>query len=164
MAQQSNSRVGRSYLLVVTFTMLILPLLSILIESRAGKEQLSLLALLTKWFVFWGVGIRLLTSGISQISNPSFTAQSIFHIRDTESFKIVRELGFANFCLGAVGIASLFMTGWRLPAAFSGGLFFGIAGVNHIIKKPESPNEVVALVSDIFIFIVLLAVFLLNFR
>mgnify|MGYP006989339736 CR=1 FL=1 len=44
-----------------------------------------------------------------------------------------------------------------MAAAFVGGLYFGIAGINHIIKKPAGLNEWIAMVSDIFIFLVMVA-------
>lgn len=37
-------------------------------------------------------------------TESSIHAESIFHIKDKESFVIVRELGFANICMGAAGI------------------------------------------------------------
>jgi hypothetical protein len=65
-------------------------------------------------------------------------------------------LGLANICIGAAGIISLFIPQWRMAAAFVGGFYIGIAGINHIIKKPTSPNEWVAMISDLFIFVVVL--------
>jgi hypothetical protein len=40
-------------------------------------------------------------------------------------------------------------------SAFGSGLNYGIAGVNHFAKKAASANEMVAMVSDIFIFLAL---------
>lgn len=39
-----------------------------------------------------------------------------------------------------------------MAAAFAGRLYFGIAGAMHVTKRPATPNEWVALVSDLFIF------------
>jgi len=50
---------------------------------------------------------------------------------------------------------SLFIPAWRPAAAFAGGLYMGIAGVYHLVKKPESPNEMVAMVSDIYILLII---------
>jgi hypothetical protein len=49
----------------------------------------------------------------------------------------------------------MYIPEWRTAAAFTGGLYMGIAGIQHIIKKPSTPNEMVAMVSDIFIFLVM---------
>ena len=157
MQNQSNSKISKSYLLIVLLLMLVLPCLSVIIEYYLGKQQLSLMNLTGKWFVFWAVGIRLFTAGLKQTINPSFTAESIFHIKDKESFVIVKELGFANICFGTIAIISLIVPCWRVAAACSGGLYIAIAGINHIIKKPVSPNEWIAMLSDIFIGIVMLA-------
>ena len=40
--------------------------------------------------------------------------------------------------------------------AIVGGLYFGMAGIQHIYKKPASANETIALFSDLFIFTILL--------
>lgn len=98
-----------------------------------------------------------------QAVKPAFTAKDIFHIDSVESHTIVRELGFANICFGLLGILSLFVLQWRSAAAFTGGMYMGIAGVYHIIKKPASPNEVIAMVSDIFIFLVMAGYVLTGF-
>lgn len=133
--------------------MLVLPVLSVIIDGYTGGGGAMDLA--GKWFVFWSVGIRLLTAGLKQVIQPAFTAEKIFHLSDRGSFVVVKELGFSNICFGALGIASLFLPSWRMAAAATGGLFFGIAGVTHIFKKPAGANEWIALVSDVFMAVVL---------
>lgn len=81
---------------------------------------------------------------------------SFIQIDNKESQVVVRELGFANICMGLLGLFSLFYVQFRLPAAIVGGLYFGLAGMLHIIKKPVSQNEKIALTSDMFIFIIML--------
>ncbi len=151
MEKQESTKIDKPYLLIVTGLMLVLPLVSIIIDWMIFKNQVSIIDLVGKWFVFWAVGIRLFTAGLRQSFNPSFTAKNIFFITDESSFVIVRELGFANICMGIIGVISVFIPSFRLAAAVSGGLYMGIAGVNHIIKKPSSPNEWLAMVSDVFI-------------
>jgi hypothetical protein len=58
--------------------------------------------------------------------------------------------------MAAAGIISLLAPQWRMAAAFVGGLYLGIAGINHIIKKPVGFDEWIAMVSDIFIFLVMI--------
>ena len=128
--------------------MLILPSISVLIEYHSS---VTITGLIGKWFTFWAIGLRLLTAGIRQVVKPAFTAKDIFHLDGEDALVIVRELGYANICLGATAIISLFVPEWRIAAAFAGGLYMGIAGINHIIKRPETPNEVLAMISDIFI-------------
>jgi len=135
--------------------MLILPLLSAAIDSGFFKPGPRLLLLTGKWFVFWGIGVRLFTAGLRQVLKPGFTVQEIFHMKSTESQVIVRELGFANICFGLTAIIAFFIPTWLTAAAFTGGLYMGIAGFYHIIKKPAGPNEVIAMVSDLFIFAVM---------
>ncbi len=139
------------YLMNVLVVMLILPVLSITVECLTHSSIFGW-ALIGKWFVFWGIGVRLFTAGIRQVAKPAFTAQEIFHISNEESFVIVKELGYANICLGLMGILSIFSIFWCPLAAIGGGLYFGLAGLQHIIKKPVSANETIALVSDVLIF------------
>jgi len=71
----------------------------------------------------------------------------------THSYPVIRELGFANICMGTLAILSIFRPDWQMPAAITGGLYFGFAGLLHLVKKPESGNEAIALVSDLYIFV-----------
>ena len=149
----NNNRqsISKMYLISVILFMLVLPSTCTVVEYFRAFDHPLTAGIVGKWFLFWGVGLRLLTAGLKQVINPAFTAESIFHLQDKASFVVVRELGFANICIGSGAILSLFMPQWRIAAAFTGGLYFGIAGLIHVIKKPVSPNEWLALVSDIFI-------------
>jgi hypothetical protein len=162
MAVTNNAAINKPYLLIVLLLMLVLPMLSVAIEFFVQGGSIGMIALAGKWFLFWAVGMRLFTAGIKQAINPAFTAKTIFHINNEESFILVRELGFANICMGAAAIIALFCPQWRMAAVFTGGLYFGIAGAGHIIKKPVSGDEWLAMVSDIFIFGIM-ALYLLNY-
>jgi hypothetical protein len=163
MIMSNTAKINKGYILVVFLLTLFLPALSVFIETLIKPELPLSNSILGKWFIFWAVGLRLLIAGLRQASNPSFTAETIFHIENKESHIIIRELGFANICFGLIGVLSLFLPQWRIVSAFGSGLFYGIAGINHIIKKPVGSNEMIALVSDIFIFICLLVYVLVNF-
>ncbi len=142
------------YLFSVIMLMLMLPIISIVLEILLTKSNQGIMSLIGKWFVFW-VGIRLFTAGLRQSISPSFTAINIFNMKTTESYVIIKELGFANITMGLAGIISIFVPSWRIVGAFLGGLFLGVAGIQHIINKPKEFNEKIALVSDIFIFILM---------
>jgi hypothetical protein len=161
MENHNELKINKVYLFTILLLMLIFPVISIAIDSSYHLE-LALIELIGKWFVFWAIGIRLLLAGTRQAAKPAFTLEEIFHINNKESEVIVRELGFANICFGIAGIISIFIPDWRSAAGFIGGLYMGIAGVYHIIKKPVSPNEIIAMVSDLFIFLVL-AVYLFGY-
>ena len=92
-------------------------------------------------------------------TTPAFTAKEIFYIDSPASFPIVRELGFANLYFGLIGIVSLLLPPWRIVSTFGSGLYYGIAGLQHLHKKEAGINEKFALVTDILIFIFLLAYF-----
>jgi hypothetical protein len=152
-----KEKFSKPYAAAVVSLTVILPAMSAFAESVMRGERFASAGVLGKWFIFWAVGVRLFSAGIRQVVDPAFTARDIFHIENSASHAIVRELGFANICFGVIGIISLFLPQWRIVGAFGSGLFYGIAGFNHLIKKPASLNETIALVSDIFIFLVLLA-------
>ena len=142
-------------LAVVIVLMGVLPVVSILAEYLWSSGAPGLVALIGKWFVFWGVGLRLLTAGIKQIVDPAYTAGTIFRIGDKSAEKIVMELGFGNVAIGTLATLSILNGAWVVPAAIAGLLFFGLAGVKHVFNKDRTSSENVALVSDIAIALVL---------
>ena len=143
------------YLAVVLLLMGVFPIASVLIEAFASHSDASLWFLVGKWFVFWGVGMRLLLAGVRQMVNPAFTADTIFGIKDKAAEVIVRELGFGNFAIGVLGAVSLLNRDWVVPAAIAGGLFYGLAGALHTRNGGRNTNENIAMISDLFIFVVL---------
>jgi hypothetical protein len=91
------------------------------------------------------------------VIQPQFTAEEIFDIHDRASLVIIRELGFANLSMGFLGMSSLLRPGWVVPAALVGGLYYGLAGLGHVFQKGRNAKENIAMISDIFIFLVLVA-------
>jgi hypothetical protein len=145
------------YLAIVVLLMGVCPLVSIAVETvmKSGADPLFLVA---KWFVFWPVGVRLLLAGLRQTANPSFTAKTIFDVQDEAALPIVRELGFGNLSIGLLGALSLLVPSWVVPAALVGGLFYGLAGVQHLRKRDRNGVETIAMVSDLLLFLVLAVV------
>ncbi len=162
--RRSSKNGNYVYLIMNILLLFILPLLSIASECIIEKESMDW-TLIGKWFIFWAIGIRLFTAGIKQSSNPEFTAVKIFKMKSSESFVVIRELGFANIALGVMGILSVINGNWRILAAITGGLFFGFAGIQHLFKKPDSSNELIAMVYDlvVLLMIVLYLIFTLLF-
>jgi hypothetical protein len=142
------------YVLVAAF-MLVLPVGSIAFEAaRLGTPVGAVLV--AKWFVFWSVGCRLLLAGFKQIVDPRFTA-NILGTRSEDALVVVRELGFSNVALGLLGVLSLFKPEWRLGAALAGGVFYAFAGGMHVLNGKRNVLENVAMTSDLFAALVLLA-------
>jgi hypothetical protein len=143
------------YYLIVVFLMLVFPALSIAIDAGINHVHLDLF-LLGKWYVFWAVGMRLSLAGLRQIVQPRYTSEKILGIRGDDALLVVRELGFANFSIGVLGLASIFVDGWTLAGALVGGIFYGLAGINHLLHGNRNRLQNVAMVSDLFAAIVLL--------
>jgi hypothetical protein len=156
MTNYKPPELNKTYILVVFVLTILFPAISIFIEWETVQGLRVSIGLVGKWFIFYAVGIRLFIAGLRQTITPSFTAKEIFHLKDDSSYPIIRELGFANLCFGLIGIISLFLPQWRIVSAVGSGLYYGIAGFHHLVKRPAGPNELFALVSDFFIFLVLL--------
>lgn len=148
MSAKGDHRGARVYFSTVVLLLGVLPIGCVLLEAFHGK-----------WFVFWGVGVRLFLAGLRQTFQPEFTATTIFELSETGASAIVRELGFANIAMGTVGLASLANTYWFVPSAMVGGLYYGLAGVGHMMRQKRNFIEQTALISDLLIF-ALLGVFL----
>jgi hypothetical protein len=143
------------YFASVILLLVVLPVASIFAEVFLSHHAMSM-ALVGRWFVFWGVGVRLLLAGVRQVLQPRFTAKEIFGIDDPGSFAIVREVGFANLSMGLLGVCTLFRGDWLVPAAVVSGLYYGLAGTGHVFSQERNAKEYLAMISDGFIFAVLL--------
>ena len=147
------------YFLTIVLLMFVFPIASVLTEFIFFRSNAEVVFLIGKWFVFWAVGVRLFLAGMRQSLNPRFTAEEIFGIKADEPLIIVQELGFANLSIGLLGIITIFNGLWIMPSAIAGCLFYGLAGIRHLTKKERNPFERGAMLSDLFIFIVLIIYF-----
>jgi hypothetical protein len=138
------------YYVFVILTTVALPSASIAIEHLA-QPQADLVTLLGKWFVFWGVGIRLLAAGATQVLRPSFTASSILGTGDAGAETVVAELGYANIAMGLTGALSMLWPEWTIPAGLAGGLFLGVAGIKHAMNSQRNAKGNVAMVTDLLV-------------
>ena len=120
------------YFISVILLLTVFPAGSVAIDHVWGGGA-DKMALIGKWFVFWAIGVRLFMAGMRQVARPQFTAEGIFEINKA-SFAIVREVGFGNLAMGALGLLSLAQSTWVIPAAIVGGLYYGLAGIGHIIR------------------------------
>jgi len=152
------------YLTVIVLLMGVLPIASILTEFGLLHSNGDLLFLIGKWFVFWAVGVRLLLAGLRQIVNPEFTAATIFGVKEKAALTIVQELGFANVAIGLLGALTLVNPQWIAPAGIVGALFYALAGIMHLTKGDRNATENIAMVSDLFIAVVLAAYLALSWR
>lgn len=111
--------------------------------------------LIGKWFVFWGVGVRLGMAGLRQYFQPAFTSREIMGIDTPEAFLLVREIGAANIAAGVVGLVSLAAPRFVLPSAIWAAIYFAVAAFEHTKSKQRNTHENVAMISDVFIAVVL---------
>lgn len=143
------------YYFTVAACMFVLPLLSVAAEATLTGAPFGV-AMVCRWFVFWAVGWRLLLAGVRQIAQPQYTAQTILGLRNAESRILVRELGFANVAIGLLGVASLRLPAWQLAGALTGGVFYALAGTNHVLHASRNRLQNLAMLSDLFVAVILL--------
>lgn len=160
MNQRNGTPPNIMYFIGISAITFLLPVIGSFAEVLIHRPEIFSLALFGKWFIFSAVGVRLFIAGIKQTINPEFTAKEIFQLSGAESFPIIRELGFSNLCFGLLGIISLLQPEWRIASAFASGLYYGLAGIQHLLKKPTGSNEIFALVTDFLIFIFLAIYFI----
>jgi hypothetical protein len=147
------------YVAMVALLMLVVPLIfvagQLLLNQHDMLSAVTIIPIIAKWYVFWAVGVRLGLAGLRQIFQPRYTAETILGIKSEDSLLLVRELGFANTAIGSVGLATLLAPSWVLPTALVGAIFYGLAGLNHLLHRPRNKMQNVAMVSDLFAGLVL---------
>ena len=160
MKKTTNDPINKRYIITVSVLTFVLPLVSygVMHYLRPQPTDFSLTEL-GKWFIFYAVGFRLTLGGVIQVSKPAFTAKTIFRMESMESYPVIRELGFANLCFGLIGLISLFFPAWRIVSAFGSGLYYGLAAVQHGLKKNAGVNEKFALYTNIIVCCYLMLLF-----
>jgi hypothetical protein len=149
------------YFILVILQTVALPIASGIIQlATVGGDPV--LAFGT-WWVFWGVGTRLLVAGVAQLSGKGPTTAILGAARPSvQETQLTRELGTANIGMGFAGLFAL-IPGWALPAGLAGGIFLLIAGLMHVSKKGKNAQESLATWTDLLvgIAVVVLGVYLL---
>jgi hypothetical protein len=135
------------HLLFVLLTMLALPAGFAAWQLPHGDE--TLLALAGKWFLVWGVGLRLAVAGARQVLAPRLTLEGVFGLNEPRAWPLARELGFWNLSVGLVAVATLWFPTWRLPVALAAGGFYAMAGLMHGLRGHRTRDENTAMASDL---------------
>jgi hypothetical protein len=110
------------YLVSVILLLLVFPAGSVAFEALAQGGNADLLHLAGKWFVFWGIGVRLFIAGVRQVAQPRFTAEEIFALKEPATYVVVREVGFGNLAMGTLGLLTLPFASFLIPSAIVGAL------------------------------------------
>jgi hypothetical protein len=136
--------------------LIIFPLISFAVDAivfNAGAS--SLITLAGTWFTFWAVGVRLFWDGLSQLFRPQHIAKVVFGIKNSSANAVVREVGFGSLSLGTLGISSLIMSSWVVPAAVAGALYYVLTCVGDVMRGYRKDNEQLVLMSDLVVAAVL---------
>ena len=143
------------HLFVILLFMLFLPIISIIQDVLFRNSDL--MPTIGKWYVYWGVGWRLIIAGGHQLLRPSFTAKDIFEIDDPKASKLILEIGFGNLAIGIASVASLHFPDWIPGMALAGAIFFALAGIQHVRNRASTRPEITAMVSDLGAAVILIA-------
>jgi hypothetical protein len=148
------------YIVIIVVCFVVGPIVSIIIERvvrRENPRSRDLLTLILRWFTFWIVGVRLLLAGATQALDPEFTGEQIFGTTDPTVLPFISELGYANLGFGVIGILSLFLRSWVVPAALSGGvIFLGLDGIRHLVEGGAfTSDRATAMITDLIALVVL---------
>jgi hypothetical protein len=147
------------YVPMVAALLLVVPVIftagQLLLNPHSMPSAVTIIPIIAKWYVFWAVGVRLILAGLRQMIQPRYTAVTILGIKSEDSLLVVRELGIANTAIGSVGLVTLFAPSWLLAAALAGAIFYGLAGINHLLHQKRNKLQNVAMVSDLFASVVL---------
>ncbi len=142
--------------LVVIALMILVPIGCTIFEVFQSNQGAFAFGILLKWFVFWAVGVRLLLGGMRRLIQPRYVAEVKLGIKSEDSAPLVRQLGFATTAIGCIAVGSLMSSSWLTPAAIAGSVFYGLAGVHHLLRKARNRNENIALVCDVLVAVVLI--------
>lgn len=142
------------YSILVIAQTIALPLIAGSIElATQGGDPVQVFG---RWWVFWGVGTRLLVAGIAQVSGRGPTAAILGATTpNAETQQLTRELGQANIGMGLAGLLAL-VPGWALPAGAAGGVFLLMAGVSHVLKPNKNAQETLATWTDLLVGVVVI--------
>ena len=143
------------YVVMVVALMFALPVVASVVEGLLFTHTPFSLGVLLRWFVFFPVGVRLTLTGLRQIVQPRYTAEQVFGLKSPEVPLVVRHLGFATTAIGVTGLVGLAYSEWIYPAGVAGAVFYGLAGLNHLMHKGRTGNQSVAMVSDLLVAIIL---------
>jgi hypothetical protein len=114
---------------------LILPCICIFIELiilKSKNKKYYKMDVVTKWLVFWSLGVGGIVAGLMQSINPSYTANFLDVV--VNDMIIIKELGYANFSMGLLAILSVKYSNYRKPAALVMGMFLLGCTVNHFTR------------------------------
>ena len=140
------------YFILVIAQTIVLPVISAIIElGTVGGDRVLVFG---KWWIFWGVGTRLLLAGLAQVSGKGPTSAILGSTQaSVQEKQLVRELGSANIGMGLAGLLAL-VPGWALPAGLAGGVFMSIAGLMHVAKRDKNAQESLATWTDLLVGVV----------
>ncbi len=114
---------------IFSFLLIFLPLIFGVFHASFKGKNISETLLL--YYIFIGVGLQALASGIAQ----TFFSNSVFQYVRWPFSPFMLELGLANISYGILGFLSPWMEkGWKKATAFGYALFLLFTGTRHALE------------------------------
>lgn len=108
-----------------------------------------------KWVIFWGIGLRYIISGFYFVYDPFQIGKESRSGHDAIA-RLAKDLGWAEVCIGLLGVVSLFEPGIRWVAGMVGGLLSGITGARHFTLDTLSKKDRLWTYINIVVFILVI--------
>jgi hypothetical protein len=150
---------------LVAFSYIFLPLILGLAHFYFKKGKKPFLELILNYYLFIGVGIQGISTGIVQMHKPDMVVSFV----EWPYSPFLNELGMANLALGLLGILSVWLDrSWKIAAALGYGFFLLFTGIGHVVNISlygVSPGDAGAFLwSDLFVPVALLLLIALQKR
>ncbi|MFT4110137.1 DUF6790 family protein [Propionicimonas sp.] len=143
-----------AYVIGVLLQTVVLPVASGTIEwALRGGDPIEVYG---RWWVFWGVGTRLVVAGVVQLVRPEITAGILGSAAPLPAQRqLTRELATANLGMGLAGLFAV-VPAWAAPAGAAGGMFLLAAGLMHLTTRGKNSREILATWTDLLVGVVAL--------
>ncbi len=147
------------YFIFVALFLFVLPAISVLAEALLSYGSIDLMLLIGKWFVFWGVGVRLFIAGVRQVAQPQFTAESIFQSQRSRCAGDCSRGRLRQPFDGGAGVTYTSEAGFPRSGHHCRRSLFRLGRCGARRAPRQNASEWTAFVTDLFMFL-LLATFL----
>lgn len=110
---------------------ILLPLILGITHILLKKVKKKKVEILLNYYIFIGVGIQGVVTGILQMNKPEMVVSFV----QWPYSPFLLELGMANLAFGLLGIVCIWLDkSWKFAAAIGYGLFLLFTGIGHVIN------------------------------
>lgn len=127
------------------------PVCSIVCEYLYLKKPIDP-SIIAKWFVFWGMGIFFLTTGLLQLIKPEYMMQQFNPGTRPINPESSRSTGILFIAVGILAAITLYNIQNLKPASIIALVYFGMGSISNFSVKPGFHINAVRLITDLLLF------------